>query len=316
MTSKKTVYTLAGVLGASVLFVAFDDGPNRKAPVRTSSDLASDVVSSPVPKYVSSFHQTYFTNVEYIAGKGLPSGLEDLTLHIFLQIHDGDGMQTDAIVADCQLGIYRQLEALYKEKKISGVFFEGYRIGFDYIDNLGGWNWSEVRIKEKRQELVAADDKKLKAMFQVTENEFGDHNDASELFPVQYGKLPTLLVTGWEDEPLAQKDMIEFGAVITKYGELYHLPHRTETQEQEFNALEPQALALVARHQDRTRQAYDNSLVAMANIFAAYPSLPHGYAVINGAGHADDLSLHGSAQADITSKAVYPNAKIYRCKIE
>lgn len=306
---------MAGMLGASVLFIALDDGPDKKAPVQASSAQASDVVPSSVLEHVSSFHETYFTNVEHIAGKGLPAELEDLTLHLFLQVHDGDGIQTDERGANCQLGIYRQLEALYRNKKITGVFFEGYRIGFDYIDNLAGWDWSEDKIQAKKREIVNADDQKLKDLFQVPENEFGDHNDTSELFPVQYGKIPTLLVTGWEDKALSPQDMVDFGKVIGRYGELYNLPHRTEAQEQEVKALEPAALAFVARHQDRTRQAYDNSLLTMANVFAAYPSLPHGYAVIIGAAHADDLSLHGSAQADITSKSVYPNAKIYRCKL-
>lgn len=316
MTSRSTLYTLTGMLGVSVAFIAFDDGPSRKAFSEKEPIVATPSTTAVEIKEASTFHQTYFTNVEVVSGKGLPVGLEDVTLHLFLQIHDGDGINTDDTTANCQLGIYRQLEALYRERKISGVFFEGYRLGFDYISNMGGWGWSDAQIQRKKQELVTADDEKLKSLFKVAENEFGDHNDASELFPVQYGKRDDLVVTGWEDKALTPQDMVEFGTIIGQYGALYNLPHRTAAQEEELKRLEPQALTLVGRHQDRTRQAYNNSLQTMANLFAVYPSLPRGYAVIIGAGHADDLSLHGSAEADIMSTPLYPNAKIYRCNIE
>lgn len=304
------------MLGVSVIFIALDDGSNRKLFSKEKPIVATHSSTAVEIREASTFHQTYFRNVESVSGKWLPAGLEDVTLHLFLQVHDGDYIKTDDMTADCQLGIYRQLEALYRERKISGVFFEGYRIGFDYIDNMSGWGWSDARIQRRKQELVTADDKKLKSLFKVEENEFGDHNDASELFPVQYGKRDDLLVTGWEDRGLTPEDMVEFETVIDQYGVLYNLLHRTASQEEELKRLEPQAFALFAQHQDRTRQAYNNSLQTMANLFAVSPSLSHGYAVIIGAGHADDFSIYGSAQADIMSTPLYPNAKIYRCKIE
>ena len=295
MRSKRTVYTLAGTLAISVLSL-----------------------STISPSYVSSFHTTYFQHPETIIGKNLPPGIEDLTLYLFFQVHhdpfgiaDTDPVINDSI-ANCQLGIYRELETLYKERKISSVFFEGAFLNDNLTAIVESYYPSVTLLQEKRQELSVADDAKLKALFMLPDD---NRNDVLTLFPLQYGNLPDLLLTGWEDPSSELLDHLEYKVISWRYQLLSDNQHRTSSEEIEFQRVGKKKSAMDNQIGfDRTRQAYENSFSQGKVMLDARADLPHGYAVVIGLGHAHKDSMHGSAYADITFSSSYPNAHIYECQ--
>lgn len=277
-----------------------------------------DVVKEDLARYLPIISQPLFLLSEH------PERTSDVTAYYFFQRHrnsfTGD-IPLDALA--CQMGIYKELVRLYKERLISQVYVEGVDKGKDVIDYDSDPSFLQKFRGTKRR----LDDKSLYDLlspsYDILRRNSGNVLELSggdTLFAVVYdGFIP---VVGWEN-PNRLTWMESLNIILSNYkfsekaqeflnkrrsGEITVDSSEYQAFHEEMKKVKKENMELM---ESRSADAYYNPLELNKAWREMHPKKTLNYAVVIGVNHFDDI--YNIVEKELEVKNSVPNIITYSC---
>jgi len=247
-----------------------------------------------------------------------PKDMSDVTAHIFFSIHNPHKkLETETPTDldtqdfyDCQLSIYRSLEDLFREGKISAVFFESYNQDSRYQEDSIPISPSLEGVSDR---IV------LQAMDHFSRQ--GIPQEAYILASL-YGNR--FLFGGWEDRIIGNKESKEEffrqrEEIKKEYLALGYLVQSSqinlnyEETQRKFAELGERYRTLSSRFGVRTSHAYNYSLENAQRWFEENPDMPKGYAIVIGGMHKFFAEDYETFVDHVNAQQEHPEVRIYQC---
>jgi hypothetical protein len=293
---------------------------------QTESEALPVIEQTPLERYLTeseAFDQTLYEKFGLERGASAPAkgmGMENTFFYVFFMVHGGDQVPPPEMrrkFTKCHMGMYRKMESLFLEGRLSAVYNEG-----DMKDvESGSIHFRVGKTKEDSGEyhdLRTFTDRQLGKLMYLRFGMPLRKPGGLNLLAPAYGK--DMFFSGWEEWNV-NDGANEFPTLRDEYKALYDAtvagnfnPHSEEGREV-LSVLEARYDDYFERElRGRTKFVYDNSTSNALQLFSDKPDLPRGYAASAGGLHMYIVDDFGSFMHYVRAgHEEHPNVVAYQC---